>query len=97
MAKLHAHGTELFRLVRSNPTPHSDFTTEERTTVSIRSDGSVLTKLDVRFKPESFNPAGFWHSYGWKKKLGTGEAKKRGITPERARDAYLKSGYTLVE
>ena len=97
MAKLSAHGAELFRLVRSSPTPQSDFTTEERTTVSIRSDGSVLTKLDVRFKPDSFNPTGFWHSYGWKKKLGTGEAKKRGITPERARDAYLKSGYTVVE
>lgn len=97
MARLSAHGTERFRLVKSTPTPHSNVTTEERTTVSIRSDGAILSKWDVRMKPDEFShPDGYWHSYGWKKSVGTTEARKRHLTAETARDAYLNSGYTLV-
>jgi len=96
MAKLSAHGTERFRLVKSKSSAPPDLTTEERMTVSIRSDGSVLTKLDVKFKPDSFNPTGFWHSYGWKKRLGRTEAAARRLNPEKLRDAYLKHGYLIA-
>ena len=96
MAKLSAHGTERFRLVKSKSSSRSDLTSEECITVSIRSDGSVLTKLDVKFKPDSFNPAGFWHSYGWKKRLGRTEAAARRLNPEKLRDAYLEHGYLIA-
>lgn len=95
MAKLSAHGTERFRLVKSKSSRPSDLTTEERITVSIRSDGSVLTKLDVKFKPDSFNPTGFWHSYGWKKRLARTQAAARALSPEKLRDAYRRHGYLI--
>lgn len=96
MAKLSAHGTERFRLVKSKSSSRSDLTAEERITVSIRSDGSVLTKLDVKFKPDSFNPNGFWHSYGWKKRLSRAEPAARRLNPEKLRDAYLGHGYLIA-
>jgi hypothetical protein len=64
--------------------------------VSIRSDGSVFSKLKVKFKPDSFNPNGWWHSCGWKKSIGTTEARKRRLTAEGVRDVYLKNCYTLI-
>jgi hypothetical protein len=92
MTSLSTHGTERFRLVKSRP-PLSDSATEERKTVSIRSDGSVFSNLEVKFKPDSLNPNGRWHSYfGWSRVRMVPP-----LTPEAARDTFLKHGYTLVE
>jgi hypothetical protein len=78
MAKLRSHGYEILRIVRERDTSAlvSEFgpsnTEWERETRSFRSDGHIMQKLDVRFKP-SPNPAVTWetaklrtHSYGWK-------------------------------
>lgn len=66
MAKLTAHGTELARLVKSMEP--SELTTESTYHVSIRSDGAILKKHTVKFKPlpmlgETVPKS---HDYGWK-------------------------------
>lgn len=38
----------------------------ERTTKRLMSDGKVLEKRDVRFRPDQFDRSGRHHSYGWK-------------------------------
>jgi hypothetical protein len=91
MAKLSAHGTELYRLELSKTDDNPDsLTSESRRTVSIRSDRKVLDKLDVRFKPDKYHPNGEWHSYGWKL---YGKLKN---SPEAARDMFVRKGYTVT-
>jgi hypothetical protein len=78
MAKLRAHGAEVFRLTKAfviDPTDTDRLTTEERKTVSIRSDLACLTKLQVKFKPDRLDPDGRWHDYGWKLKLRGSQAR----------------------
>ncbi len=96
MAKLSAHGREVFRLTRERTMEDTArLTDQERDTVSIRSDLAVMTKLDVHFRPDRFEPLGRWHCYGWKKKLGGPAARVKGYTVESLRDALLRHGYAL--
>ena len=67
MAKLKAHGQELLRIERERDTCVSTLTTWERETRVYMSDGVILTKIDVRFRPDVIDPQGSYHSYGWKK------------------------------
>src|SRR5579859_7579140 len=83
-------GMELFRLYKTELTPHSDLTAGTQTILSIRSDGTVLFKLAMEFRPDSLNPTGFSHSYGWKKAIRV----HKSATPEQLRDAYVRAGYT---
>jgi hypothetical protein len=66
MARLKCHGRELLRLEREINTPDGELTTWERITKVYMSDGKVMSKLDVRFKPSTFEPHGRNYSYGWK-------------------------------
>ena len=90
MAKLKAHGYELLRISKEktiDPEAHTfmgetdmgpTLTVWERTTRSYRSDGHIMEKLDVRFKPSPYGND--FHSYGWKlyKKLKKGAT----VTPQ---------------
>lgn len=91
MAKLSARGrTELARISKEDCDPISELIIWRRKTLALMSDRTVLEKLDVRFKPDSFfNPRGELYSYGWKVK---GKAKPE-LTPERFREIYAKAGY----
>ena len=79
MAKLSANGTELLRISREKDIPlgtHTilkdgtdlgeSSTTWERVTRVYCSNGKILQKFDVRFKPDCINPKGSSYSYGWK-------------------------------
>ena len=67
MARLSANGFEVARFERTALTPDSDITVKNRMIYSIRSNGWVLHKRDVWFRPDSFNPSTRLHSYGWKR------------------------------
>lgn len=105
-AKLSARGrTELVRVSREKETPEDTLTNWEKTTVTLMSDGSVMEKRDVRFKPSpsdpresdpyaaigSFTLKGRFHSYGWKVK---GKAKA-GLTPRQFADIYAGKGFEV--
>ena len=85
---------ERFRLVRFHQMPQHDLVAEARVTISIRSNGVILMKREIRLAAVR-GDAGPWHDEGWREQLGAEAAKAQGITPEVARDAYLKNGYTL--
>ena len=81
MARLSANGSEVARFERTALTPNSDLTVKERTTRSIRSNGWILSKRDVWFRPGPFDHgkverhAGSWKR--WRK-------IKKGVDPKRA-------------
>jgi len=77
MARLNKHGKELLRVEAEIPNPESTLTSWERVTRTYHSDGQVLQKHDVRWKPDLAHPQGELYSYGWKlfAKL------KRGVDP----------------
>ena len=86
MAKLSAHGHEILRLEQERDIPASEdsLCNWERKTRSYMSDGKILEKWDVRFRPDSLDtangrPNGRLHSYGWKitAKLKTGFAMEQ--------------------
>ena len=70
MARLGKHGKELLRITKEIDTPDGDLTIWECRTRAYMSDGKVLEKWDVRFKPNPNatweNPRGEFHGYGWK-------------------------------
>lgn len=88
MAKLNARGRkELLRIEREiNETSPESSTTWQRTTLAVMSDGKVLEKWDVRFKPSTYEQKPGIYSYGWKLKYKA----KPGVTPESVRDLFLK-------
>src|SRR5437016_10851712 len=93
MAKLRAYGQrEVLRVERERQTPDGDLTTWERTTITVMSNGRVLSKLDVRFKPDQYEPNGRLHSYGWKVKGKLAAGK----TAESFEAAYCKAGWVVV-
>jgi len=66
MAVLKARGrTELLRFEKEAQA-HSDLTDWERVTITIMSDRTILKKRDVRFLPDTYNPTGRRHTWGWK-------------------------------
>lgn len=79
MARLKSNGTELLRVTREwtfGPQEHTvlkdgtdlglSLTTWERVTRAHMSNGKILFKRDVRFRPDRFNPNGRYYSWGWK-------------------------------
>jgi hypothetical protein len=85
MARLSKHGKELLRIARElDITDPTESITWARTTDAYMSDGTVLRKRDVRFKP---NPNASWedkrgelYSWGWKV---LGKIKQGIGTPEQ--------------
>jgi hypothetical protein len=67
MAKLSANGKELLRIQQEREVndPERNITWQ-RVTRTYHSNGKILEKCDVRFKPTSYEPKGELHSYGWK-------------------------------
>src|SRR3954465_6521157 len=93
MAKLSAHGQEVFRVEKEGDvTDPARSTTWEKTTISLMSDGKILEKVVVRFKPSSYETKPRLHDYGWKKRA---MLKPEG-DPAKLLEAYLKKGYKLV-
>lgn len=79
MARLSKNGAELLRIskeVEHSPEAHSilrdgtdlglTLTTWERVTRVYCSNGKILEKHDVRFRPDSVDKNGRFYSYGWK-------------------------------
>lgn len=67
MAKLSARGrTQLAEAVLEYGDHGDTLIDWERITVRLMSDGFLLEKRDVRFRPDAFNSTGRKHSYGWK-------------------------------
>lgn len=90
MAKLKAHGREILRYSKEKP-GDGDSTEWERTTTAYMSDGKVMEKLDVRFKPWREGEQPQSHSYGWKLK---GKLKP-GANLAVLRDKAAAAGYTI--
>lgn len=96
MAKLTAHGHELYRLERTKAQTDPATITERSTyTVSVRSDGAVLERLVVVFRGADGMP-GQRKDYGWKLKYTGPRLRAVGHTPERVRDIYVGHGYTCT-
>jgi hypothetical protein len=76
MARLSKHGTELLRIELERDVTEIESSTDwRRTTRAYMSDGKVMQKIDVHFKPTSYQAKGERYSYGWKlyatRKAGT--------------------------
>jgi hypothetical protein len=99
MARLKAHGTELLRIEREVTPDSSSSTIWGRETVAYMSDGKILSKIDVRFKPDRFDPAGRFHSYGWKlwKRVKPGVSIEEVVARTRAKiDSDSTSPWRIV-
>jgi hypothetical protein len=67
MATLSKHGSELLRIaVETEINDPESSTTWERLTRAYMSDGKILEKRDVRFKPSAIYPNGENYTWGWK-------------------------------
>ena len=92
MAKLSANGRkELIRLEKEVPVEETANISYDRRTIALMSDGKVLEKRDVVFKPTSWETKPQKHTWGWTVK---GKAKE-GMTPERFAEIFGKQGYTV--
>jgi len=90
MARLSAHGYELLRVSKekTNIDPSSSCSWEKET-LSIRSDGKILKKLDVVFRSD-----GQPYSYGWKTYMKlVNKTTKKTNTSENAAIAYAQRVY----
>ena len=67
MAKLSAHGRELLRVEKETEIndPNENITWR-RVTRAYFGDGKILSKTDVRWKPDQYRPNGEHYSFGWK-------------------------------
>jgi hypothetical protein len=64
MAKLSAHGTELFRMQKLMPTDDAGLTESSTFTYAFMSDGAIMKKVSVVFRANGITPRQP-HSYGW--------------------------------
>jgi len=93
MAKLSAYRQrEVLRVERERETPGDDLCSWKRRTLAVMSNGRVLEKVNVMFRPDAFNPNDRRHSYGWKVKGRLGAT----ATPETFRAAYERAGWRVV-
>lgn len=103
MAKLTAHdGVIVFSAERERATPEGELTIWERTTYAVRLQPGgmrrMLSKLDVRFKPDRYDPAGRYHSYGWKQcgKLPETFSNGAAFSLAKVRSYFERRGYTVT-
>jgi hypothetical protein len=93
MAKLSTHGKELLRIeLERNITEPESRTSWRRVTRAYMSNGKVMEKIDVRFKPSSIRPEGERYSYGWK----IYATRKAGSTIESYREYVAKLARSLA-
>ena len=102
MAKLSARGrTVLMRATKEAETPNDEATSWAKTTRAWMSDGNVLEKRDVMFRPIGSMPAGK-HSYGWKqagkiKAALMADSASLLAAMESSRDKLKAAGWTIEE
>ena len=92
MATLTARGNRILaRVTLKRETPESDLTTEEVREFALRSDGAILSRRAVRFKPDLYTPKGRWHDHGWK-------VAKRGVTtsPDEWIEPFRRKGWETM-
>src|SRR5262249_17133713 len=94
MAKLTARGRhEIWKISKEDPSPKSDLVTWEKTELTLMSDGSLLRRRVVKFKPGPYDQGKpRHHDYGWKewKKV------KAGGRPQRLLDNLKAEGYSVL-
>src|ERR1700694_2560670 len=87
MARLSKHGTELLRIESEHDIADPERSTDwQRTTRAYMSDGKVMQKIDVHFRPTAYQAKGERYSYGWKLYA----THKKGTTIEQYRDYVSK-------
>ena len=92
MAKLSAHGAELLRTSLAKEVTDAERMVDwERISRSYHTDGWVLEKIDVHFKPGIGHVNGERHSYGWKRRCKV----KPGLTPRQIADMAAGKGWTV--
>lgn len=92
MAKLSAKGrSEVARFTKEREVPDNELVTWRRKERALMSDGVVLEKLTVRFKPTTYRGAEL-HNYGWKVR-GT---LKDTATPASWAKSYQDMGWTAT-
>jgi hypothetical protein len=93
MAKLTARGrTIVWRIVKEDNAPKSDLITWEKEELSLMTDGSILRRSVVEFKPGPYDHGKPQrHDYGWKeyRKL------KAGGDPQRLLESFKQRGYKV--
>ena len=93
MAKLSARGrTELLRVSKEGE-GRSEVTDWHRITRAYMSDGTILEKIDVHFKPDKYTPKGKKHSYGWSVRSRGNSQEKEVI--EQVKEAYVRQGWKV--
>jgi hypothetical protein len=91
MARLMNNGFELARLVKDMP---GDENIEWRKKfISIRSNGWLLVKEQVRFKADGFSPA-HNHDWGWKRYLHTAKDVNIIAACDRIVTRFVEKGYS---
>lgn len=99
MARLQVHGHEIFRFyVESGG--NGDSTNWEKKTTALMSDGVILNKLQVRFRPSEYdikmNRPAHTHDYGWKKGKRIDIAMRRQALREQ-RDKFKLNPKVTIE
>ena len=93
MAKLSARNrTEVARVKKETIVENSDLISSQTMTFALMSDGKVLVKRDVVFKPSAWETEPKKHSYGWK----LAEAKRAIHDRQLFVSMFLKKGYVEV-
>jgi hypothetical protein len=94
MAKLKARGRiEIWKVARENPSPKSDLIVWEKTELTLMSDGRILKRETVRFKPGPYDGGkARLHDYGWKLYM---RMKAEG-SPSKLLEKLQLQGYTLI-
>jgi hypothetical protein len=93
MAKLSAHGrTLVVEATKTTDLPDGEHVVWRKVTYRLMSDGTILRRLDVRFRSRADGAATVYHSYGWKVygKLHPAE------TPKGWADTMIDRGYTVT-
>jgi len=67
----------------------SDSIDWERVSIAIMSDRNILKKRDVRFLPDTYNPTGRRHTWGWK----VAGKLKEGADMVRVQEWYEAKGF----
>lgn len=93
MAKLKAKGRmELMRFEKVCEVRSDSAIEWHRESIALMSDRTILSKRDVRFKPDQFSPKPRIHSYGWKV---AGKVSPT-VELERIQKAYESKGFTRI-
>lgn len=97
MATLRANGPELLRVSHERQTPDDKSVSWRRKTIVYHTNGAVLVKNDVRFRPtfEFDPPNGRFYSWGWKKAKAVKDNPNPVETAKNALRVALRDSWTI--